>query len=820
MLKLIQILGFVLILQQTAFSQSGTITGKVFDKAENQPISFATVTLFTVSDAKMIGGSLTDATGQFVIDKLNPGSYRLQVQFMGFESVTVDNISLARNQNLTLGDIKIGASAQLLQEIQVSGQRATTFHQIDKQVYKASQFQVATGGTGVDVLRNLPSVSVNPQGEISMRGSTGFTVMLNGKMVQVDPTLLLSQIPANAIENIEIITSPSAKYDADGKAGIINITTKQGLDDGLSLVVNAQGGLPSVENYDNKEKPTRYGTDATVNYKKGKWDVSLGGSYLRNDNSGRRVGDVNTTIGNRFTSFPSVGERSFDKYNQSVRAAVTFAPNKTNIIRGGFYHGIRTEYRLADIEYDNKTTDLITGNIIGRANYYNSNLVKKRGEFSIANLDFVHTFGNKSTLSVSGLLEHDKLSGYTKNRNLRSIESTDTLQYTLNTNTRPLRGYRLKADYGFNLGAGKVESGYQYRTHEDEGNFVYLQKNRNNGPFTFYPEFSGDVTLRNQVHAVYSQYSSSPDSRLSYTGGLRYEYSTRDLTIGQDAEPYTLNLSNLFPSANFLYKFNDNWNGKAGYSRRVQRTTSFELNPLPEREHSETLEQGDPNLLPEFINLSELGVIRSFGNGSIFATVYHQEIKNAVNRVNSVYADTILNRIYTNAGRARRWGIEAGVDVRPTDWWKVYLGGNMYDYRIKGNLFNNTVAVNNGSLVYSINANTNFSLSKTLNLQWNLNYLSARATAQGEDSRFFSPNASLKKTFMNGKLAATLQWQNMDMGLLRTNEQRITTRGTNFFTTTNYIYEVDVFLVNISYNLNQLSRKNKFTESEFGEKEF
>lgn len=766
----------------------------------------------------MVTGTLTDEQGKFVLENMAAGYYTIHVQFLGYEVKKIPNITLTKNQNLQIGTIVLSPTAKLLEEIQVTGQRATVYHQIDKQVYKASQFQAATGGTGIDVLKNMPSIAVNAQGEITMRGSTGFVVYLNGKPVQSDAAQLLSQLPANSIENVEIITAPSAKYDPDGRAGIINITTKTGDNNGFGIQANVQAGLPSVEDYDNAEPARRYGADATLNYRVNKWDISVGGSYLRNDMAGRRVGDVNTTIGNRYTHFPSVGERSTDKYVGSVRGTITYAFNKNNSINAGIYNGTRTEYRLADISYTNTNTNLATGQVVGRSNYFNSNLVRRHGTFTIANVDFNHTFASKATLAISGLYENDNLSGFTKDRNLRTAESADTLQYTETTTTRPLRGYRFKLDYGMPLGAGKLEAGYQFRYHQDNGNFDYREKNRGAKQFTYYPEFSGLVSLDTYINSVYTQYAGKKD-KLTYSGGLRYEYAARDLII-RNEKPLTLNLSNLFPSANIVYTFNDDWKGKASFSRRVQRTSNFALNPLPEREHSETLEQGDPNLLPEFINLAELGVIKYFKTGSVFITTYYQGIENTVNRVNRVYADTIISRIYTNAGKARQFGIETGLDIKPTNWWKIYLGGNVYDYSIKGALFNGTVPVNNSSIMYSVNTNNTFMLSSNTSLQWGLNYLSERVTAQGEDSWFFNPNLSVKKTFMNGALSATLQWQNMDLGLLKSNEQRITTRGQDFFTSTNYIYEVDVFLVNLSFNLNQLSKKTKFTESEFGEKEF
>ncbi|WP_262918577.1 outer membrane beta-barrel family protein [Telluribacter sp. SYSU D00476] len=801
-----------------SWAQTSQLVGRVMDQTEKQPIEYATVALFRSQDSSMVSGTVTSGEGRFKLEKLPAGSYYLVVQFMGFLPTKADNIHLSRNQQQDVGTLFLSASQVLLNELKVSGQKATVYHQVDKQVYNAAQFQTAAGGTGIDVLRNMPSVTVDAQGQISLRGTTGFVVYLNGKPIQSDAAQVLGQIPANAIENIEVITSPSAKYDPDGKAGIINITTKAGAANGLTLLVNGQVGLPSVQDYNNAEKPQRYGADATLSFRSRKWDVSLGGSYLRGDVAGRRVGDVNTTIGTRYTHFPSVGERSFDKYNGALRSAVTYTLSPTHTFQAGIYHSIRTEYRLADIFYTNRTTDLATGQLISRSNYFNSNLVKRHGSFTIANLDYIHTFHNQSTLTASTLYERDDLSGFTRNRNLPAPGSEVLLQYTETTTDRPLSGYRFKLDYATKLRGGKLEAGYQYRYHSDNGYFQYRERNLDDTGFTPYPEFSGNVDLENQIQSIYTQYGKKKE-KLTYAAGLRYESSTRHLTIRQE-EPLLLRLSNLFPSAQVLYELNDHWQLKAGYSRRIQRTNNFELNPLPEREHSETLEQGDPNLLPEFINLQEVGVIHPFKQGSLFLTYYHQGIKNPINRVNQVYADTILSRIYTNAGQARRIGMEAGLDVQATPWWKLYVGSNVYDYTIRGSLFNNQVQVNNGSLVYSLNLNQTFKLSPTLTLQSGLNYLSARATAQGEDSRFYSPNLSLKKQFMNGRLAATFQWQHMDLGLLNANEQRITTRGRDFYTTTNYIYEVDVLMLNLSYNLNPLNKKVRFTESEFGEKEF
>jgi len=799
------------------FAQNASIVGITFDQSANTPLEFASVSLFKLPDSSLVAGQVADLNGKFKFDKLQPGTFFIKVQFVGFNSFKSTPISLSAGQKRNIGQLELVVNQRFLSEVKVTGQQLQSLNKIDKQVYKAAQFESAKGGTAVDVIKNMPSVTVDGQGEISLRGSKGFLVLINGKPVLSDAATILSQLPANSIENIELITAPSARYDPDGKGGIINITTKKGADNSTSFIANIQGGLPSVEDYGNAENQHRYGADLTYNYKKDKWDLSVGANYLRNDNAGYRDGDVFTIIGNKKTSFPSVGERSFDKYNYGGRFNVTFTSSAKDQFSAGFFAGHKYQDRVADINYTNVNTVLATGQVIGRSNYFNANTQNKQGNFLLGNLDYTHTYSKRSVLNISALLEHAALDGSTKNRN---IEQRDTVQNTLSTYKNPLLGFRIKADHTLTIGKGKLETGYQYRLDQQDGDFVYSVKGMGNSNFIIDQAFSGSVKASNHIHSVYSQYAGKA-KKLEYVTGLRYEYSKRDLNVASaGSTDYLLKLTNLFPSASVLYSFENSWKAKAGLSRRVQRTNNFELNPIPEREHSETLERGDANLLPEFIYLAEAGVTKNFSSGSVFSTIYYQDIKNPIQRVNSVYADTILNRVYTNADKASRLGLELGVNYSPAKWAQLYFGTNVYKSSVSGLILNYSNPQQNSAWVNSINANVNFQLSANLSLQGNLNYLSARPTVQGEDSRFLTPNTSIKKTFMDGRLTALLQWQNMDMGLLKTNEQRITTSAPDFYTTTNYIYEVDVFMINLSFNLNKLTKKIKLPGSEFGEKEF
>jgi ferric enterobactin receptor len=804
-----------------SFAQNATVKGIVVSAQDKQPIAYASISVLSRKDSAVIAGTITKKNGAFILQSLDTGSYILYIAFMGYRS-TFQNIAIPANTRLIQMDsIPIPIAGKWLNELVVTGNKVTVSNKADKQIYKSAQFETAKGGNAIDVLKNLPSVSVNASGDISVRGSSGFMVLVNGKPVITDAQTILSQLPANTIENIELITAPSAKYDADGKGGIVNIITKKGSSDGLSFTANLQGGLPPTTDYNNLEKPVRFGGDATLNFKQKKWDVSLGTNYQRNDVNGQRSGDVFTKNFNKntITRFPSFGERSFDKYNYAGRLAIIFTANKNNVFNLGLFESKKYQARRADIVYHNSTSDLATQGIIHSLNYFNSNVQTKEGEFSLANVDYTHTFKNKSSLTAAAFYERANLHGNTINKNLTYPAKDLLMQQVNNPYQNPIDGYRFKLDHAIAIGKGKLESGYQYKFDSQLGQFEYLVNPATNQ--TDLARFNGSAKSTNSIHSLYSQYAAKAN-KWQYIAGLRYEYAKREVILSYDVQPHKLSLSNLFPSANLVYTFNPTWNIKAGYSKRVQRNNNFELNPIPEREHSETLEQGDPDLLPQFVDLAEIGINRKLKTGSFFATLYYQHIKNPIQRVNSVYADSILNRVFTNAKKARLYGLEMGSTLKASKRLNVYVGANVYNYKISGNLniLGISSSVNNADWVYSINANANWDAGKNWALQGAVNYTSSKPTAQGEDSRFLTPNFSIKKTFLNNKCSVGLLWQNINLGIFNANQQRITTFGKDFFTTTNYVYETDVLLLQCTYKLNKLNKTVKLPSSEIGEKEF
>lgn len=823
MMRLRCLIAAALLLPGSLFGQA-SLKGKVVDGTSGEPVVYASIVVYNVADSAMVDGIVSGADGNFAIEKLRAGHYYAVASFMGYVPVTVD-LTLSDRETKDLGTLLLTPSERMLEEVEIHGEKVTMLNKIDRQVYTARSFESARGGTAADVLRNLPSVTMDGEGQIGVRGATGFVVMINGKPVQADPAMVLSQLPSNAVENIEIITAPSARYDPEGKAGIINITTTRGAADGTFLQVNTRGGLPSIEDYDNAESAPRYGGDFTLNFRKKRWDLSAGASYLRNDITGRRVGDVYTIIGDKFTRFPSDGERSSDEIGYSGRLTVGFSPDEQNNFSLGFYAGRRSTDRLADIVYyDNhalpspsSTERLYT------LQYFNHNLRTRRGDFALGSLDYSHAFENKSALSASFLYEYTMLGGPTINQNVGWPDTEYVYQDEYNTNDNPLHGVRLQVDYKSRpLPVGKFAFGYQFRNLNHVGDFYYERKNNATGEFELVPEFSSEVNLKRSIHSSYGEFSGGK-GKISYNVGLRVEVLNRELELkdktGTFDSTYYYDFIKPYPSANVLYAINDGLNVKAAYSRRIERTTTFKMNPFPEREHSETLEQGDPTLLPEFIDLVEAGVVKYVGENALSFGTYYRHVENVINRVNNVYNDSILNRIYSNVGNSRSVGFELSAELKLSSWWKLFASGNLYHYKLTGAFDNRPV--NTANWVHSINATTTMNVSRTFSLQWNVNYISQRVTAQGVDSRFLSPGFSMRKTLFGDKVTASLQWMNIDLGLLPSNEQRITTwRDGEFYTTTNYIYEVDMIMINLSYSLNKAANKSRFIKSEFGEKEF
>ncbi|MDP5088924.1 MAG: carboxypeptidase-like regulatory domain-containing protein [Saprospiraceae bacterium] len=307
------------------YGQLSQYQGFVFDSETKKPIEFASVSVLG-KDSSIVAGTVTDENGKFQVKSERGNSSVLRFQFMGYESLDFKPGEKSGN----IPAIYLTASVSTLEEIIVNGERKTQTIQIDKQVFDTKQFQNAANGTGLDLISRLPSVTVNVEGEILLRGSASFLVLIDGKPTQRTASEALAQLPANVIEKIELITSPSAKYDADGKAGIVNIITKKDQIIGWSFVANGMTG---------GREPLRYGSDFSANYTGSKASFFVGADYRRFDIEGFRIGEIRTVLKDSLTFLPSEGIRNYKDYQFGIRSGLTYTPTKREVLNVNWYMG-------------------------------------------------------------------------------------------------------------------------------------------------------------------------------------------------------------------------------------------------------------------------------------------------------------------------------------------------------------------------------------------------------------------------------------------------------------------------------------------------
>ena len=488
-----------LLLNQVIFSQ---INGKVLENEENYPLEYASVVLYNYETNKIISGVVTNKDGNFTMPS-KVGKYYLEASFLGYKTFKSTIINIRRKgERIKVATIKLVlGDNNKLDEVVIKSEKNTVIHKIDRQVFDTKKYQSTVGGNAVDVIKNLPSVTIDGLGEVSVRGSKGFTVLINGKPTQGDASTILAQLPANSLESVELSTAPSAKYDPEGKGGILNIITKKGAINGTFAQINIRGSFPSIEDYDTKVAAKRYGIDATINKRTDNWNFSVGASYQRNDKTGRREGDmyIVNTPDNKTTFLPSDGERSFDDVTYNGRFNVDYTPNKSDSYSLGFFAGKRTKERLADIVYyDNHSISPIGGsNREYTFAYYNHNLRIRKGDFALGSFDYAHKFDNASKISTSILYEYTFLGGPTENDNLGHPNNNIVYQKEYNTNDNPLYGTRFNLDYQWKpFSFGTLETGYQFRNLDHTGKFVYERDG------VQVPEFSSDVSLKRKSTSV------------------------------------------------------------------------------------------------------------------------------------------------------------------------------------------------------------------------------------------------------------------------------------------------------------------------------
>lgn len=768
--------------QQRQGFNGGIITGKVFDQSSGHIIEYANVVVLLKTDSSLVTGTVSDADGNFRISKIPPGNYEVHVRFIGFNDMQFD-ISVSRgNMNVNLGDIYLEPAAINLGDVLVEGERSPVTYQLDKKVIDVSQMPTVISGNAADVLENVPSVTVDIEGNVSLRGSGNFTVLIDGRPSIIDAQDALQQIPASSIKSIEIITNPSAKYDPEGTAGIINIIMKKNQNFGMSGIMNANAGLND-----------KYGGDFLFEYKTEGINTTFGLDYNRRFSPGESTTEERFTINDNTSYLNSVGEREWGRISWGLRGGIEFLFSENDVLSFGARYGDRENQRNLIQNYTRWSE------LSPQPDFYNSFGDRQRGGYHYAiNTNYYHRFSQGHEIQAE--LDY----GYNN-----SDESTITSEFDngvqlsgrKTTEAGPSFEVEGKLDYTLPFGENrKFEAGAQGEIDISEESTSLSEYNSEAGVFEVLPQFNNTTDYNRGELALYSLYADQ-FGKLALQGGVRGEYTYRTIETARQNQQFNIDEWDVFPSMHSSYKFAEGQQMMVSYTRRIDRPGGWQLEPFDTWMDANNVRRGNPALVPEYIDSYELGAQTFISKAVLSAEIYYRETHNKIDRVQSVYDENVTLHTMENIGKDYSFGSEIMLTLDPLTFWNLNFLGNLYNYRIEGMLYNEPFS--RESFNWSSRFNNVFKISPSTTLQLNLRYNSPTVSSQGTREGFFTTDAAFKQDFFERKLSLTIQVRD----IFSTAKYEFSSEGQGFYRYNYFTRESPMVMLNLRYNFNNFKQE-------------
>ncbi|MCB0730285.1 MAG: TonB-dependent receptor [Ignavibacteriae bacterium] len=769
---------------------NNSITAKVIDETTNVPLEFANVVLLNNSDSSQVAGTVTNSEGFFTLTSLKPGNYILKISFIGYDAISKNNISVKSESKLDLGEIKLFPKSFSTDDVIVSEDRAPISYEIDKKVINVSEQITALSGSAVDVLENVPSVTVDIEGNVSLRGSGSFRVLVDGRPTIMESNEILQQMPASSIENIEIITNPSAKYDPEGTAGIINLVLKKNKNVGFSGLAEVNSGLRN-----------KYGGQILGDYKTTDLTYTLGLDY-NNRNYFRDEEEINRTtyLGN--TTFRNSYGEADSKHNFfGVRGELGMKFSDAD------YFMVGARYR--DREHgSNSTQNYLEWNEAdpNKINYLSNSDRSRAGDNYSLYVNYDHKFNpNGHLLKAEVQVEQGNADERTLNELLDG--NNNITSGRVSTEKGPETEIETRIDYTLPFSEkSKFEAGYQNEIENSNEITGLLDYDAVSNSYLSLSEYDKDVVYKTNQHSLYSLFASEWKD-LGYQFGLRAEYTDREITLNKRNENFVIDRVDFFPSFHTSYKLGGGHEVMASYTRRIERPRGWELEPFETWMDAYNVRIGNPALKPEYIDSYEMGYQTVLG-GLVFSMEnYYRVNHNKIERLRSVYAENITLSSTDNVGTDYSFGTELMFNFDPIQPWNINLMGNLYNYKIEGVIFDDPFSRE------SFNWNTRFNnivrLTSSTRLQFNLMYNSPSVSSQGKREGFLTTNFGIRQDLCNRALSASLQIRDV----FGTSKYEYTSEAINYY---NYNYvtrESPMVMLNLRFSFN---RQGKDREGERG----
>ncbi len=712
------IIYILLLTSITTYSQTGTVKGKVVDKITKETLPYVNVVIQTGNT--IVTGGITDGNGAFVIKSIPYRNYAITIQYIGYKTETIEVTLSANKKVIDIGTVYIEEDALTLDTIEITTERSTIEQKIDRKVINVGKDLTTLGASVGDMMGNIPSVSVNQDGEISLRGNENVRILVDGKPTNISSADLLQQIPSTSIKKIELITNPSAKYNPEGMSGIINIILKKNTNLGFN------GSISSGITFAQK---TRYNSALSLNYRAGKFNVyaSYGNRF------GNRIIDGTVT-------------RTEENTNQLTKL---ISDNTSHLIKIGVDYFIDDKNTFSAYTNQNLFKNSLTGSKDITfyddisLNFSQLDDVFRKKNNATYNTDFKHNFvkeGHNIELEFDyNELESEDDNGFGFTGNSPLNDYGETIEDS-RTNTT------INLDYVNPISENsKLEIGVETRLRRTDNTYNTTNVNLNNSGFSY----------NRDIYSFYTTWSQNLE-KWSYNLGLRLEDYSVDALFAQadgNTDVFKNDLFNIYPSG-FL-KFTPDKEGGNSYqfsfSKRIDRPSLNQINPIRQISTPQIIIVGNQSLNPQFTNSIELNYSRKINNGNLSFGTFYRKIKDEINRIGYFDDDnpTLLVIDYENFDSNHAYGFEFSASYKPTQWWNFNSSFDVYSRTQKGIIEGENIKVNNTLL--NLKLNNSFKATKDLTFQMFTTYSGKQKILQYELKEIIFVNVGARYNFAKDK---------------------------------------------------------------------
>jgi outer membrane receptor protein involved in Fe transport len=757
--------------QKPVAEGNSIIKGVLIEVNDTTHIGFANVVLYRQNDSTIVTWTISKEDGSFELTKIPSGTYKVVSTSLGYEKNTMNNIIVNKpGMTIDMGKIRLLSTTAALGEIIVVGERKTVDSKIDRKVINVSRDINSTGGTAIDLLRNVPSLTVNTDGSVSLRGSSDVSILIDDRPTSIDATKL-DQISSSEIESIEILTNPTAKYNPEGKSGIINLKLKQKKAAGFNGNAMITAGTGD-----------KYNAGLSLNYNFG--NVNLSASYngiFRKTESERYLlresyisdsahfvqQNSATTLDSRSNKFTLGSNINLNSKN-SLTLSYSYNPS------------VRIDNDSTLSQYFDKTMNLTESILTDNS----ENINGTSHDYVLSYRKTFNKKGEELTLDYNYAITSEKMD------QLQIFHFSDYSESAEIFNDSKYRKSNLQLNCVLPVGkTSKLESGFQSiirRTGID-----YFQNNLVGDIWIKDEENSNNFVYNEQIHSVYSTFSGKT-KELSYIAGIRLEQTFIDGEQTVNSEIINQDYFNFYPSLNFKYTLDENNGIQLSYSRRINRPSARQINPFIDKSSLEVYRSGNPNLIPEYANSIEAGYNGKWKKSNTGFSLFYNIIANPINMIAVLDSAGISHMYPENVSSGTNYGFDLTYEQPFTKWWKLSSNGSFYRNTIKSD----DAGLSNSNFSYNARLNNLFTVDMKTSAQLVIMYTGPIIAITSKMEPQFSVDLALKRDILNSKLSLTARATD----IFNTLKNSYTAWGANYTADNWRKPETRVFYLSIIYN--------------------